>query len=118
MKTLSQGSYFVKAPSNWRPVRFAFMILENYHRGKPDTIAFLPSCSACGEIIWDMENANIEAVDGKPIPAGDIDGLPISRLPGEVYAFHVPECAQQKLVGPWKKLNTVVRSDQRYAWEK
>jgi hypothetical protein len=118
MIKIQDYSVFVKPQASWKPASFACVIKEKHHIGEPDEIVYLPRCSRCGDLITDLSAANIEATDGEPIPFGELDGIPISILPGNVYFFHKPECCAAELVGPWKSLNTVVRADQRDPWEK
>jgi hypothetical protein len=118
MTNLQQHSAFVKLKAAWKPAGMAGVIIEKHHFGEPDEIAFLPLCSACGKLIIDLRSANIEAIDDTPMPAGEIDGLPTSQLPGPVYCFHKSCCELREWMGPWKQADTVIRNDQRYEWER
>jgi hypothetical protein len=117
MRKIQQRAAYVKAKAALKPACLASVILEKHHFGEPDEIVFLPICSACRKVITDLKSANIEAVDGTPIPVGEMDGMPISRVDGPVFIFHKPECVSRRLLGPWKRADTVIRNDQRYGWE-
>jgi hypothetical protein len=112
-----EDSLFLKPHPNWKPTRFVAVILEKHWIGEPDELAFLPTCSSCGEVISDLKNANIETPDGDLVPSGEINGIPISRFPHATYAFHL-KCGPQDIMGVWKRLHEVVLYDQRYEWER
>jgi hypothetical protein len=85
-------------------------------------IFFLPICSACREPIIRFDEANIVTAgsDAKPDAPlqslGTIDGASLLRLPGFAIALH-KSCDRDRMY-PWKPLNTILKSDQRYDFEK
>ena len=91
-----------------------------------DEIFFLSLCSVCGLPITDFADANVCVVDPYrnadeyPSKFETVAALPsgakLLRIPGEVVALH-KLCDQDGLV-PWKPMTTILRSDQRYEWEK
>jgi hypothetical protein len=117
VKSIRHNTKLVNNQQGWTPSQLKAVILEKHRIGGMDEIMILPTCSACGEIISDLEGANIEPLDGDPIPAGEIEGIPISVIPGPAYAFHIG-CGPAFPIGPWKKLNEVIRYDQRWEGEK
>ncbi len=98
---------------------FAYVVLEYHVTGRPDEVVFFPICSACGDVILDSWKANIvflENTDRAPEPIGEVNGVPITRLPGEVDFLH--KSCDHSRGGKWKTLDRVLKSDQRYEVEK
>lgn len=120
MNTIKQNTKLVnrgKQWKRWKPTEFKAVIVEKFEDAFWVELVHLLTCSACGELIWDPKSANIEAFDEDAVPAGEIGGIPYRVIPGPVYAFHL-ECCPERPIGLWKRLNTVLRNDQREEWEK
>lgn len=85
-----------------------------------DEIWFAPVCSACGELVTDLEDANVVTIgdDGSdPEFIGVIDrDATLSKLPGHGVVVH-KRCDKTECV-PWKPCDTIFRADQRYSFEK
>jgi hypothetical protein len=118
MSKIVQFPNRVKPGSTFRPTTFVLVVFERHQLGRPDEFLFLPVCSACGEVIEDLESACIEGPGDLPVPAGKVGDIPIGRVPGAVFTFHAECCPGDDQFVIWKRLNTIVRSDQRYEFEK
>ena len=67
----------------------------------------------------DCREANIvlhEDPDRTPERIGEVNGVPITRLLGEVDFLH--KSCDHSRGGKWKTLDRVLKSDQRYVFEK
>ena len=115
-----------KKAKNSRPKPFSLgmAIIENHHKGYPDMLVFLPLCSVCGKVITNFTMANLLFKEdrAKRQPAGKLNGAPITLHPASIWAVH-KRCGQacDDLNKPgigWKPLETVIRDDQRYEWER
>ena len=88
-----------------------------------DELFFAPVCGACGEVITKFDEANLvttysesESQGDPAIPLGTRDGASLFRLPGTATVLH-KSCDVGRTY-PWKPLNTILKSDQRYDFEK
>ena len=89
-------------------------------------IFFAPLCSVCGELITDFSEANICVLDRH----GDFDwsslekladltdGTKVLRIPGETVAVHWQCDSDHYRLLPWKPMRTILKSDQRFEFEK
>lgn len=89
-----------------------------------DELFFAPICGACGEVITRFDEANLvtvysdpESQDADALPLGArMDGASLFRLPGTATVLH-KSCDVGRTY-PWKPLDTILKSDQRYSFEK
>lgn len=93
-----------------------FFNVEWHQLGNPDELLVLPVCSSCGLVISDL-NMGIAVVDF-PVeesfePAGEIDGRPLSKVPGQLFFFHKGSC--DRIHGLYNiELDKIFKTDQRY----
>ena len=80
-------------------------------------IGFRPLCAICGEVIIDLEAANVITIDDPDAPSeplnslGNVDGVEVLELPGVAVAVHF-ECDRSEFK-PWTRASRVFRLDQR-----
>jgi hypothetical protein len=87
--------------------------------GQPDEIFYAPRCYACGQLIFDLEDANVSTVLGD-IPA-DAKDIPIGKIATNTTACLIPclgafvfHKACDSANTPWTEGSCVFRADQRY----
>jgi len=101
------------------PFQLAYYCIQLHQEGYSDELIFLPICSVCRQPIRDfsMGNLIVRTDDSKEWESVGIinDGDRLLRVPGEVFAVHF-ECDPG--LKPWTRLSNVLRSDQRFEWEK
>ena len=78
--------------SQTKPVaQIAYFSIEWHQLGNPDELVILPVCSTCSEPIVDLSMGI--AVSDFPVeqsfqPAGEVDGRPLGKVPGQLFFFH------------------------------
>ena len=117
MKRIKQNKKLVNPQQHLKPSQLAMVLTED-RQGFLIKIACFPRCSICGEVITDLESANVEVPDDKdPEPEGNEGGAPISVFPRPVYVVHC-KCGPVASIGPWMRASQVFRNDQRWEGEK
>jgi hypothetical protein len=100
-----------------QPFRLVATVLER-SKELPEGLLFLPPCSVCGRVITDFDRANLVVRSRDDEHQRLIFTSPnfsLSELVGaEVFAVH-DDCDPG--FTPWKKLSTILRSNQAYEWE-
>jgi hypothetical protein len=82
-----------------------------------ESVAYRPVCPICGEVVVDLEAANVITIDdpdtsSEPLNSlGSVDGVEVLELPGIAVAVHF-ECDRSEFK-PWTRASCVFRLDQR-----
>ena len=101
-----------------KPVaQIAYFSIEWHQLGFPDELVILPVCSTCGLVISDL-SMGIAVADfpaEQPFePAGEIQGRPLRKVPGQLFFFHKGE-ACDRIHGIYNiELDKIFKLDQRH----